>query len=187
MVFRSRDFGESWEKISPDLTTNDPKKLGEAGGPVWFENTTAEYHCTLISFAESPIQAGLLWAGSDDGRLHLSQDAGRNWTELTAGLGAPEFSPVSHIELSRTSSSLVYLALDRHMFDDPAPRILRSLDGGKSWTRITNGLPGDAYVWVVREDPRNPDLIYAGTELGLYASYDRGGNWQQLHLGNLLT
>ena len=188
VVFRTRDFGDSWEIISPDLTTNDPEKQGEAGGPAWTENTTAEYHTTLISFAESPVEAGLLWAGSDDGRLHVSRDDGGQWQDLSPNVPAmPPFSPVSHIEPSRAAAGTAYVAFDRHMFDDFRPQIFVTHDYGASFRRISDGLPEGAWVWIVREDPRNHDLLWAGTELGLYASHDRGESWQRLHLKNLPT
>jgi len=186
VVFKTEDFGDSWTIISPDLTTNDKEKQGEAGGPAWTENTTAEYHCTIISFAESPVEAGVLWVGTDDGNLQLSRDAGENWSNLIDNVkGVPAFSPVSHVEPSRTAAGAAYIAFDRHMFDDYGPHIYRTENFGRSWKRIVNGLPEEGWVWVVREDPKNPDLIYAGTELGLFVSWDRGENWEKLHLGNL--
>jgi photosystem II stability/assembly factor-like uncharacterized protein len=188
VVFRSRDFGESWEAISPDLTTNDPEKQKDAGGPVWKENTTAEYHCTIISFAESPARAGVLWAGTDDGNLQLSQDGGKNWTNLIKNVpGVAAFSPVSHVEPSRTDPATAWVAFDRHMFDDPAPYVFRTADFGRTWTRLSSGLPDRAFVWVVRQDPKNAGLLWAGTELGLYASHDEGRRWHRLHLKNLPT
>jgi photosystem II stability/assembly factor-like uncharacterized protein len=187
-VFRSRDFGDSWEAISPDLTTNDPEKQKDAGGPVWKENTTAEYHCTIISFAESKAQKGVLWAGTDDGRLQLSRDDGASWSDVAANVpGVPAFSPVSHVEPSRRDPATAWVAFDRHMFDDPAPYVFKTTDFGRSWTRLTAGLPPQGFVWVVRQDPRNPQLLWAGTELGLYASHDEGRSWRRLHLKNLPT
>jgi photosystem II stability/assembly factor-like uncharacterized protein len=186
VVFRTRDFGDTWQAISPDLTTNDKQKQKDAGGPVWKENTTAEYHCTIISFAESPAQKGVLWAGTDDGNLQVSRDDGASWTNVVANLpGVPAFSPVSHVEPSRTDAGTAWVAFDRHMFDDPAPHVFKTTDYGKTWTRLSAGLPPQAFVWVVRQDPRNPRLLWAGTELGLYASYDDGKLWRRLHLKNL--
>ncbi|MGB6000313.1 MAG: glycosyl hydrolase, partial [Thermoanaerobaculia bacterium] len=189
VIFKTQDFGDTWEKISPDLTTDDPDKQGEAGGPAWTENTTAEYHCTIISFAESPVEAGVLWSGSDDGLLYVSRDGGENWTNVIGNVsGMPEFSPVSHIEASRTDAGTAFAAFDRHMFDDLHPHIYKTTDFGQTWSRVsTEGIPDQAWVWIVREDPRNTDLLWAGTELGLYASYDSGGSWQQMHLKNLPT
>jgi hypothetical protein len=189
VVFKSHDFGDTWEQISPDLTTNDPEKQGDAGGPIWFENTTAEYHCTIISFAESPVEAGVLWSGSDDGKVFVSRDGGGEWTDVTANLrGLPEFSPVSHIEPSRTGAGVAYATFDRHMFGDFDQHIFKTSDYGATWRRIsTAGMPDEGWLWVLKEDPKNSDLLYAGTELGLYASHDQGNNWSKLHLGNLPT
>ena len=188
VVWKTTDFGDSWQQISPDLTTNDPEKLVTAGGPVWPENTTAEYHCTIISFAESPVEPGVLWVGTDDGNLHLSRDGGGEWSNLTGRVpGMPEFSPVSHVEPSRTAAGTAYVSFDRHMFDDFQPYIWKTTDFGATWKRMDNGLAEHAWVWVVREDPVNPDLLYAGTELGLYASFDAGTTWRELDLGDLPT
>jgi len=189
VVFRTRDFGDTWDKISPDLTTDDPDKQGEAGGPAWKENTTAEYHCTIISFAESPVEAGVLWAGTDDGNIQLSRDGGESWTDLTGNVrGLAEFSPVSHIEPSRTAAGTAYASFDRHMFDDLRPQLFKTTDYGRTWKQVaTDGIPETAWIWVVREDPTNTDLLWAGTELGLYASYDAGKSWRRHHLKNLPT
>lgn len=186
VVFRSKDFGETWEAISPDLTTNDPEKQKDAGGPVWRENTTAEYHCTVISFAESPAQAGVLWAGTDDGNLQLSRDSGRTWTNVVANLrGVPKSSPVSHVEPSGTDAGTAWVAFDRHMFDDYKPHVFKTADFGKTWIRASSGLADEAYVHALKQDPKNAKLIYAGTERGLYASWDEARSWQRLHLKNL--
>lgn len=189
VVFKTRDFGDTWDRISPDLTTDDPAKQGEAGGPAWTENTTAEYHCTIISFAESPVQAGLLWVGTDDGNLQMSRDGGANWTNLIANVpGIPQFSPVSHIEPSRTAAGTAHASFDRHMFDDLRPHLFRTTDFGQTWRRVdTTGIPETAWIWALREDPRNPQLLWVGTELGLYATYDGGRNWHRHHLKNLPT
>ena len=186
VVFRSADFGTTWEAISPDLTSNDPEKQKAAGGPAWVENTTAEYHCTIISLAESPLQKGLLWAGSDDGLLHVSLDSGKNWQNVTKNIpGIPAFSPVSHIEPSLSAAGTAYCAFDRHMFDDLKAHIFKTVDFGKTWTDISGNLPETAFVWVVREDTRNANLLYAGTEIGLFASLSGGKDWIRLHLKNL--
>lgn len=188
VVFKSTDFGKTWQPISPDLTTNDPEKQKEAGGPVWYENTTAEFHCTIISLAESPLRPGVIWAGTDDGNLQVTTDGGKTWTNLIKNIpGLPPNSPVSHIEPSRYQANLVYVAFDRHMLDDFRPLIYKTTDGGRQWTNISGNLPSKAYVHVVREDPKNPNLLYAGTELGLFASYTGGGNWIPLRLKNLPT
>jgi photosystem II stability/assembly factor-like uncharacterized protein len=186
VVFKSTDFGKSWEQISPDLTTNDHDKQKDAGGPIAFENSTAEYHTTIISLAESPVQKGQLWAGTDDGNLQLTNDGGKDWDNLIKNVsGLPANSPVSHIEPSRKNAQTAYVAFDRHMFDDFRPYIFRTSDGGKSWQNVAGNLPPKAYVQVVREDPKNSNLLYAGTELGLFASYNSGKDWFALNLKNL--
>ncbi|HEX3559825.1 MAG TPA: hypothetical protein VHU19_11515 [Pyrinomonadaceae bacterium] len=186
VVFKSTDFGKSWAIISPDLTTNDRAKQQSAGGPVAFENTGAEYHTTIISFAESPLRAGTLWAGTDDGNLQLTNDGGKGWRNVVKNVpGLAPFSPVSHVEPSRVEPDLTYVAFDRHMLDDRRPYVFKTADGGRSFQNITGNLPADAYVHIVREDPKNPHLLYAGTERGLYVSYTGGGNWTSLALKNL--
>ena len=186
VVFKSTDFGKTWEQISPDLTTNDPEKQKDAGGPVAFENSTAEYHTTIISLAESPVQKGQIWAGTDDGNLQVTTDGGKNWTNIVRNIsGLAANSPVSHVEPSRTSAQITYVAFDRHMLDDFRPYIFKTGDGGRSWQNVAGNLPPKAYVQVVREDPKNSNLLYAGTELGLFASYSGGREWIALNLKNL--
>lgn len=187
VVFKTTDFGDSWQTISPDLTTNDPEKQGPAGGPAWYENTVAEWHTTIISLDESPHTPGILWAGTDDGNIQLSRDGGGEWNQIKRPSGIAEFSPVSHIEASRTEAGVAYISFDRHMFDDNRPHIFRTENFGRSWQRITDGLPEHAWVWVVREDQRNANVLYAGTEFGLFVTHDRGKNWQELDMKNLPT
>ncbi len=185
-VFKSTDFGKNWTQISPDLTTNNRERLKDAGGPVFTENTSAEYYGTIISLAESSRQAGLIWAGTDDGNVQTSADGGKNWTSLTKNFrNLPADSSVSHVEPSRFDTNTAYVAFDRHKLDDYKPYIFKTTDGGKNFTNISSKLPANAYIHVVREDPKNSNLLYAGTELGLYASYDGGGNWMELNLKNL--
>lgn len=186
VVFKSTDFGKTWEQISPDLTTNDPDKQKDAGGPIAFENSTAEYYTTIISLAESPVQKGLIWAGTDDGNLQVSNDGGQNWSNIVRNVrDVPANSPVSHVELSRTSAQVAYVAFDRHMFDDFRPYVFKTSDGGKTWRSIAGNIPAKAYIQVIREDPKNPNLLYAGTELGLFVSYTAGSDWTPLTLKNL--
>ncbi len=186
VVFKSTDFGKTWEQISSDLTTNDPEKQKDAGGPIAFENSTAEYHNTITAIAESPAQQGLIWVGTDDGNLQVTTDGGKNWANVIKNLpGLAANSGVSHVEPSRTNAKLVYVSLERHMLDDFRPYIFKSADGGKSWSNIAGNLPAKAYVQVVREDSKNPNLLYAGTELGLFASYSGGKDWIRLNLKNL--
>jgi photosystem II stability/assembly factor-like uncharacterized protein len=186
VLFKTPDFGKTWEQISPDLTTNNPERLKDAGGPVAIENTTAEYYSTIITIGESPAQKGHIWVGTDDGNLQYTADGGKNWTNVVKNVnGVAANSPVSHVEPSRTNAGAVYASFDRHMFDDFKPYIFKTTDAGKSWTNISGNLPANAYVQVVREDPKNRNLLYAGTELGLFASYDGGRNWIPLNLKNL--
>ena len=186
VVFKSTDFGLTWVKISPDLTTNDPEKLKAAGGPIFPESTTAEYHCTIISLAESPVKPGVIWVGTDDGNLQLTLDGGQHWQNVVGRVkGIKPETPVSHVEPSRVSPAIAYVAFDRHMFDDFSPYIFVTRDYGRTWKKITDGLPYGAYVHVVKEDPGNPEVLYAGTELGLFVSWDKGRTWKPLRMKNL--
>lgn len=186
VVFKSTDFGKTWQQISTDLTTNDPAKLKDAGGPIAIENSTAEYHCTIITLAESPLKPGVMWAGTDDGNIQMTTDGGKGWSNLIRNVPKiPANSPVSHVEPSRTNAAIAYASFDRHMFDDFRPYVYKTTDAGKTWADTTGNLPQKGYVHVVREDPRNSSLIYAGTELGLFASYDGGKTWASLGMKNL--
>ena len=186
VLFKTPDFGKTWEQISPDLTTNNPEKLKDAGGPIAIENSTAEYHSTIITIGESPVQKGQIWVGTDDGNLQVTTDGGKTWANLVKNVsGLAANSPVSHVEPSRTNANTAYVSFERHMFDDFRPYIFKTTDGGKNWTSIAGNLPAKAYVQIVREDPKNTNLIYAGTELGLFATYDNGRNWLPLNLKNL--
>jgi hypothetical protein len=185
VVFKTTDFGKTWTAISPDLTTNDPEKQ-KSVGTVWTENTTAEYHCTVIRIAESPVQAGVIWAGTDDGNLQITRDGGKTWTNLTGNApGVPRFAEIAWVEPSRTAAGTAYVAFEHHWFDDFHPYLFKTTDFGKTFTNISANLPKDNYLWVVKEDPRNPRLLYAGGELGLHVSFDGGGQWVRLHLKNL--
>jgi photosystem II stability/assembly factor-like uncharacterized protein len=185
-VFKSTDFGKTWTAISPDLTSGNGERLKNAGGPVAQENTSAEYYETVISVAESPVQHGMIWAGTDDGNLQMTADGGKSWTLLTKNVpNLPADSSVSHVEPSKTGANVAYVAFDRHKMDDYKPYVYKTTDGGKTFTNITGNLPANGYVHIVREDPRNTNLLYAGTEVGLYASWDGGRTWSELNLKNL--
>ena len=185
VVFKTTDFGKTWTAISPDLTTNDPEKQ-KSVGTVWTENTTAEYHCTVIRIAESPVEAGVIWAGSDDGTLLLTRDAGKHWTNLTGKApGVPKFAEVAWIEPSRTAAGVAYVAFEHHWFDDFHPYLYKTTDFGKTWTSISGNLPQHDYLWVIKEDPKNPQVLYVGSELGLHVSFSGGNQWVRMHLKNL--
>ncbi len=181
ILFRSTDEGMSWTAVSPDLTRNDKSKQQRSGGPITGENISIEYYDTIFSLAESPLQKDLLWVGTDDGLVHLTRDAGKTWTNVTPK-AMPEWSLVSIIDASPHNAASAYIAVDRHKHDDFRPYIYKTSDYGKSWTLIVNGIPEGAYVHAVREDPKRKGLLYAGTETGIYVSFDDGAHWQSLKL-----
>ncbi len=182
-VHRSFDGGVTWETISPDLTRNDPKTLQTSGGPVTLDNTGVEFYGTIFAFAESPVQNGILWAGSDDGLVHVSQDDGKTWVNVTPP-ALPEWSMISYVEPSWYDAGTCYLSATRYKLDDKQPYIFKTNDFGKTWKKITNGLP--MYNRCVRNDPNRQGLLYAGLETGIYVSFDDGEHWQSLQL-NLPT
>ncbi|MGH9749987.1 MAG: VPS10 domain-containing protein, partial [Candidatus Polarisedimenticolia bacterium] len=184
VLFRSTDEGMSWKAISPDLTRNDKSRQGRSGGPITGENISIETYNVIFSFAESPLEKGLLWVGTDDGLVHLSRNGGATWTAVTPR-GMPE-GLVSILEASPHAAGKALLALDRHKFDDYRPYIYRTFDFGKSWSRVNAGIPDGTFVRVVREDPVRPGLLYAGTETGVWVSFDDGAAWRPLQL-NLPT
>lgn len=178
-VFRTRDEGLTWDIVSPDLTRNDPDKQRPSGGPLTKDHSGVEVYCTVFSLAESPKQAGLLWAGTDDGLVHHSPDGGAHWTNVTPP-DLPEWALISIIEASPHDRDTAYLAATRYKLDDVAPYLYRTTDGGATWTRITDGLPADEYTRTIREDPEVPGLLYCGTERGVYVSRTRGDSWEPL-------
>jgi photosystem II stability/assembly factor-like uncharacterized protein len=186
VVFQSGDMGKTWEAISRDLTRDDLTKMQASGGPVFTENSSSETYSAITQLAESAVQRGLIWAGTNDGNLQVTRNGGGSWTNVAANLpGVPAASPVSAIELSHSQPNVAYAGLDRHMFDDTQPWLFKTIDGGLTWKKITSGLPPQAVVWVVREDPKNSNLLYAGTEAGLFVSFDAGEQWASFGLGNL--
>src|SRR5271167_635847 len=184
-VFKSTDQGHSWTPISPDLTRNDKEKQKPSGGDITLDITSVEYYDTVFALAESPLQKGMLWAGTDDGLIHLTRDDGKTWDNVTPR-NMPEWSMVSIIEASPHDPATAYAAIDRHKLDDFNPLIYKTHDFGKTWTLISSGIPVGAYVRSVREDPKVKGLLYAGTETGVYFSADDGAHWQALQL-NLPT
>ena len=180
-VFRSTDDGISWQSISPDLTRNDPDKLKASGGPITLDTTAVEFYCTLSTFAESPLQPGLLWAGSDDGLVHITQDGGSSWRNVTPG-DLPEWSTITTIEPSRHDPATAFLTATRYKLDDYRPLIYRTEDYGGSWQSIIEGIPENDISRVIREDPDRKGLLYAGTESGVFVSFDHGVSWHSLRL-----
>lgn len=187
-VHKTTDYGHSWETISPDLTRHDPATLGPTGGPISGDMTGAETYATVFTFAECEHEKGVYWTGSDDGMVHVSRDAGKNWSDVTppkSMLG--DFALMNLIETSRFDKGKAYLAATRYKLNDRKPYLFKTTDYGKTWTLITNGIPEDEYTRVVREDPHRKGLLYAGTERGVWVSFDDGDNWQKLQLNLPLT
>ncbi|MCH7791859.1 MAG: glycosyl hydrolase [Planctomycetes bacterium] len=181
MLFRSEDGGGSWEIISDDLTTDDKAKQRSSGGPITQDNTTVEYYCTIFSVAESPLEQGLIWVGTDDGLVHITEDAGDTWTEITPpDMG--DWPLISLVEASPHDADTAYLAVNRYKMDDFRPYVYKTTDRGQSWDLIVDGIDDGAFVRAVREDPKHPGLLYAGTETGVYISYDAGEHWESLQL-----
>ncbi|MDG2448269.1 MAG: hypothetical protein P8M34_01480 [Saprospiraceae bacterium] len=177
----SEDEGQTWEVISPDLTRNDASKLGTSGGPITQDNTSVEYYCTVFAADESPIEEGLIWAGSDDGLVHVTRDGGQNWTNVTPK-GMPEWMMINSIEPDPHDAGTCYFAGTKYKLGDYAPYIYKTTDYGKSWTKITNGIKRDHFTRVVRVDPAKAGLLYAGTETGMYISYNDGRQWHPFQM-----
>jgi photosystem II stability/assembly factor-like uncharacterized protein len=185
VVFRTTDAGQTWQVISPDLTTNDKSKQQSSGGEIATDNTAAEFHCTILTIAESPVRAGVIWAGTDDGNVQLTRDGGRTWTNVVKNIqGLPANTWIPAVEASHFDAGTAYVAGDRHQNDDFGPYAFKTTDYGQTWTAIRGDLPAKGYVHVVREDPKNRNLLYAGTELGIFASWDGGAHWTSIR-GNL--
>ncbi|HEX4647296.1 MAG TPA: hypothetical protein VH111_00575 [Steroidobacteraceae bacterium] len=189
-LYRSRDRGQTWERISPDLTTNDPQKQKqEESGGVTVDNSVAEMHTTIFSISESALTAGLIWVGTDDGNLQLTRDAGGHWENVVGNVrGLPRNSWVNWVQAGAYAPGTAYAAFDRHTFGDMAPYVYVTRDYGKTWTAILD--PQDAkgvrgYAHVIKEDPVDPQLLYLGTELGLWISVDGGSHWAQFKGGRL--
>jgi photosystem II stability/assembly factor-like uncharacterized protein len=181
-LFRSRDHGETWDRISPDLTTNDPiRQKQEQSGGITVDNSAAEMNTTIYSISESPRAAGEIWVGTDDGNVQLTRDGGAHWTNLTAGLGMPPGNWISWVEASRYDPAVAYVTDDRHTSGDMAPYLYRTTDYGRTWQRLvgpdTPGVRG--YAHVIKEDRLNPNILFLGTEFGLYMSLNGGQSWAQ--------
>jgi photosystem II stability/assembly factor-like uncharacterized protein len=181
MLFKTADNGMSWTTISPDLTRNDKAKQAASGGPITKDNTGVEVYDTIFSVVESPVQKGLIWAGTDDGLVHVTRDGGQHWDNVTPK-AMPEWGTVSMIDASVRDAGTAYMAVERHKMDDSAPYIFKTTDFGKTWTKLTNGIPASNYVHAVRMDPQRPGLLFAGTEQGVYVSFDDGAKWQAMQI-----
>lgn len=185
-VLMSTDEGRTWKEISPDLTRNDKSKQQSSGGSITKDNTSVEYYNTIFTFVESPHEKGVMWAGSDDGLIHISRDGGQKWHNITPR-DMPEWGRVSLIELSPHDKGTAYASVNRHELDDQAPYIFRTNDYGATWRRIESNLPVGAFVRAVREDPVRKGLLFAGTERGVYFSLDDGGTWHSLQMNLPVT
>lgn len=183
VLFKSTDEGGSWQIISPDLTRNDKTKQGPSGGPITKDNTSVEYYATIFALMESPVQAGTIWTGSDDGLIHISRDGGKNWSNVTPPSSImPEWIQINSIDASHHDPATLYVAGTMYKWDDNRPYLYKTSDYGKTWKKITSGIPDTAFTRVIREDPNKRGLLYAGTETGMYVSFDNGERWQSLQL-----
>jgi hypothetical protein len=182
VVWKSTDHGMSWKIISPDLTRNDRTKQTASGGPLTKDITSVEYYDTIFALAESPLRKGKLWVGTDDGLVQMTEDDGIRWHNVTPAT-MPPWSTISMTEPSHFDAAGAYIAVDRHRLDDIAPYAWKTADNGKTWVTIAAGLPPGAVVHVVREDPQRRGLLYAGTELGVFLSFDDGAHWSTLQNG----
>lgn len=177
----SYNEGQSWEVISPDLTRNDPTKMGPSGGPITKDNTSVEYYCTIFAAQESPYEKDVIIAGSDDGLLHLTKDGGKNWEKITPP-NMPEWSMINSIDFDPHTKGGVYIAATRYKLGDSKPYLYKTKDYGKTWTKITDGINEGHFTRVVRVDPKRQGLLYAGTEFGMYISFDDGTSWKSFQL-----
>jgi len=180
-VHVTEDEGQSWQIISPDLTRNDSAKLVSSGGPITKDNTSVEYYSTIFAINESPMEEGLIWTGSDDGLVYVTKDNGANWSNVTPA-GMPEWMMINSIEIDPFNKGGAYIAGTRYKLGDFRPYLYKTSDYGKTWTKITSGIKNDHFTRVLRADPKRKGLLYAGTENGMYASFDDGVSWQTLQM-----
>ena len=179
VLFKSTDEGRTWQIISPDLTVNDSTTQGASGGPITKDQTSVEYYGTIFAMQESPRVAGLLWTGSDDGLIHVSRNGGTSWMNVTPK-DLPKWTRISIVEPSHHAPGTMYFAANRYQLDDFAPYLYRTTDYGRTWTRINDGIAPTEFTRVIREDPEKPGLLYAGTERGVWVSFNDGKRWQRL-------
>ncbi len=180
-LWRTTNDGQSWERISPDLTRADPKTLGDSGGPITKDQNGPEIYATIFTVAPSFFDANTIWTGSDDGYAHITRDGGKNWTKITPQ-GLPDFARISLMDASHHKPGTAYLAAKQYQLDDRRPYLYKTSDFGKSWTKIVDGIPANAFTHAIRADPKRAGLLYAGTEHGIYVSFDDGAKWQSLNL-----
>jgi photosystem II stability/assembly factor-like uncharacterized protein len=186
VLMKTVNEGQSWDVISPDLTRNDKSKMGTSGGPITQDNTSVEYYCTLFTIIESPVGKGVIWTGSDDGLVHVTRDGGKKWDNVTPP-GMPEWIRINSIDASPHDAGTAYVAATNYQLDDFRPYLYKTTDYGKTWKKIVNGIPDNAFTRVVREDPNRKGLLVAGTETGLYISFDDGENWRRFQLNLPVT
>lgn len=177
----STDEGQSWKVISPDLTRNDKSKLGSSGGPITQDNTSVEYYCTIFAAVESHHEAGVIWTGSDDGLIHVTRDGGENWQNVTPP-SMPEWMMINSVEIDPFNKGGLYVAGTKYKLGDYTPYLYKTEDYGASWKKITNGIGAEDFTRVLRADPKRKGLLYAGTENGMYVSFDDGASWQSLQM-----
>jgi photosystem II stability/assembly factor-like uncharacterized protein len=180
-LWKTTDEGQTWQRISPDLTRADPSTLGLSGGPITHDMNGPEIYATIFTIAPSRFDTTVIWTGSDDGLAHITRNGGKTWTNITP-TGLPKFARISLIEASPHDPATAYLAAKNYQNDDRAPYLYRTHDFGKTWTKIVDGIRADDYVHAVREDPKRKGLLYAGTEHGIYVSWDDGAHWESLAL-----
>jgi photosystem II stability/assembly factor-like uncharacterized protein len=180
-VWKSTNEGQSWQRVSPDLTRHDPSTMEASGGPITLDQTGVETYATVFTLAPSSKNGQVVWAGSDDGMAHVTRDGGKSWIKVTPP-DLPDFTRISLIEASPHDPAVAYLAGNRYQRADRAPYVYKTGDYGKSWTKIVDGLPGDDFPRAIREDPVRRGLLFLGTEAGIYVSFDDGAYWQSLRL-----
>jgi photosystem II stability/assembly factor-like uncharacterized protein len=185
-LLKTTNEGQSWDVISPDLTRDDKSKMGTSGGPITQDNTSIEYYCTIFTFQESPVTEAVIWVGSDDGLVHVTRDGGKNWSNVTPK-DMPEWIQINSIDASAFDAGTAYVAATMYKSDDFRPYLYKTSDFGKTWKKIVNGIPAGHFTRVVREDPNHKGLLIAGTEFGLYISYDDGETWKPFNLNIPVT
>jgi photosystem II stability/assembly factor-like uncharacterized protein len=182
VMFRSDDYGRTWKAISPDLTRNDKSTEGPSGGDVYWDQTGAETFPDIASIGFSPVNKDTIWAGSADGLVHVTQDGGTNWKDVTPKQMGSLWSRITSFETSQTDACTAFVTASRYMWDDMRPFIFKTTDCGANWTQTTNGIASDQTVYAVRIDPREPRVMFAGTRSRVYVSLNGGQSWQSLAL-----